>query len=192
MLEMADETQDQRVQGNRPSLVNGVTLELTKSDPLLRLNELCTQGKYRYKMSWDKFQNGIMITCKLFYLMNRNKYTVLRDALFVRTDKVIEAKRTISAVVLDRLDLGENEYTGDNESSESSQESSSSDITSEGLNMASELMGSVMEMVEGGGSATPVDLQDVLKSSMSKLGPILQKTFSELNQTSTEQDQTSE
>lgn len=188
---MADETQDeQRVQGNRPSLVNGVTLELTKSDPLLRLNELCTQGKYRYKMSWDKFQNGIMITCKFFYIMNRNKYTVLREALFVRTDKVIEAKRTISAVLLDRLDLGESECSGENEFSESSQESSTSSITSEGLSMASELMGSVMEMVEGGSSTTPADLEGVLKSSMSKLGPILQKTFSELQ--STDSDQTSE
>lgn len=191
MLDMADETQDeQRVQGNRPSLVNGVTLELTKSDPLLRLNELCTQGKYRYKMSWDKFQNGIMITCKFFYIMNRNKYTVLREALFVRTDKVIEAKRTISAVLLDRLDLGESECSGENEFSESSQESSTSSITSEGLSMASELMGSVMEMVEGGSSTTPADLEGVLKSSMSKLGPILQKTFSELQ--STDSDQTSE
>ena len=51
---------------SRPVLIGSRKIELTQTDPVLRLRELCTQGKYKYNMAWDKFENGFMIQLRKF------------------------------------------------------------------------------------------------------------------------------
>lgn len=91
----------------RAHIIATRTINLTETDPVQRLRELCRQGKYRYRMGWDRFQNGIMIDCEFWYFFGRKRRQVLaREVQFVSTTDVSEAQRIIAAIFLQNIGLG--------------------------------------------------------------------------------------
>ncbi len=83
----------------------GTPLNLIQSDPLKRLGELCKKGGYYYHMSWDVFSNGIMMECTLFH--SRGRYILCKEVRFVKNPKnITEAKKVVSAILLDNMGLG--------------------------------------------------------------------------------------
>ncbi len=102
----------------RSALVSHRQIVLTKNDPLERLKEFCNQGKYRYKINWDKFSNGFMCECTVYYNLKKKITRVLkREAYWVETGDLKEAKETISAIFLDGIGLGVPDSAGDVEDS---------------------------------------------------------------------------
>lgn len=64
------------------NLVN-TPLKLTETIPFNRLKEFCKLGKYRYHIFWDKFFNGVLITCEVFYFLKNKKKIIHRETQFV-------------------------------------------------------------------------------------------------------------
>lgn len=82
------------------------TLILKEKVPIQRLFELCRIGSYRYHFHWDRFSNGIMITCELFYFLNRQKKFVHRETQFVESTDIHYAKNVICESLLHNIGLG--------------------------------------------------------------------------------------
>lgn len=61
-------------------------LILTKEEPYDRLREFCKLGNYRYNIFWDRYSNGVLITCEVFYFLGRQKKTIHRESQFVLCD----------------------------------------------------------------------------------------------------------
>jgi hypothetical protein len=101
------------------------TLSLKEKIPIQRLFELCRIGSYRYHFHWDRFSNGIMITCELFYFLNRQKKIVHRETQFVESKDIHYAKNVICESLLHNIGLGftisdSEEYNLSSESEENS------------------------------------------------------------------------
>ena len=60
----------------RNSMSGTRMIELTKTNPLERLKELCNQGRYLDYMVWDKFKNGTLISGHLYTIINNKRYIV--------------------------------------------------------------------------------------------------------------------
>ena len=98
----------EKPQSNRAQKTTRRTIALTKQDPIERLKELCKQGLYQYQFTWDAFANGTMCECAIFIAKYGNKkIEVAKEARFVATTNIPEAQRVVSAVLLDRLGLGD-------------------------------------------------------------------------------------
>lgn len=67
------------------NLVN-TSIKLTEVTPLNRLKEFCKLGKYRYHIFWDKFSNGVLITCEVFYFFKNKRKIIHRETQFVICD----------------------------------------------------------------------------------------------------------
>jgi len=92
---------------SRSDVVRDRTIDLTQTDPLLRLRQFCKQGKYKYKIIWDRFQNGMMMECEVWYFLGKKKrHTLTREVQFVYTTDVKEGQRIISAILLQNIGLG--------------------------------------------------------------------------------------
>jgi len=98
--------EDTKPRNGRSSLVASREICLSKSDPLERLQEFCNQGKYKYKISWDKFKNGFMCQCRIHYRLKKNTQILKKEAFWVQTEDLNVAKKTIAAIILDGLGLG--------------------------------------------------------------------------------------
>lgn len=100
-------------------------LNLFQVDPLKRLGEFCKKGGYYYNMRWDNFSNGVMMICQIFH--SRRRDMLCREVRFIENPKSItEAKKVISAILLQNIGLGVSEEQVDNfESSKTFSESSS-------------------------------------------------------------------
>ena len=97
---------DRNVKGDRMSVISARTINLVQTNPLKRLRELCKQGKYSYKFKWDKFNNGMMMKCELYYNKKNRKYITCQETQFIFTTNVSEAQEIISAVLLHSIGLG--------------------------------------------------------------------------------------
>jgi len=102
----------------RPN-ISSRTIKLTHSDPIKRLKEFCKQGKYYHQIKWDKFANGFMIECEVFYNLGsygHNKRRVLtKEVRWVEKDDLLESKRVIAAILLDNLGVGVSDDSENNE-----------------------------------------------------------------------------
>ena len=94
---------------SRSTIICDNIINLTQTDPLDRLQELCKQGNYRYKFNWDKFQNGIMIECELFYFLNRSRRILHQEAKFIKSKDLSHVKRVIATSILQNIGLGIND-----------------------------------------------------------------------------------
>lgn len=95
---------------SRSSLISGRSINLQENDPLDRLKELCKQGKYNYKINWDRFQNGFMCECVIYYSLRRKTTKVLKKEVYwVETDDLLKAQKTVVAILLENLGLGVSE-----------------------------------------------------------------------------------
>ncbi len=82
-------------------------IKLTKMDPVERLKELCKQGKYRYNITWDKYENGFMCECEIHYFLSRKRSkTLKKEVCWVETRDLRIAQRTVVATLLDNIGLG--------------------------------------------------------------------------------------
>jgi len=91
----------------RSSLVANREIKLTEDDPLKRLKEFCNQGKYHYKINWDRFKNGYMCECTVYYNFKKKTTKVLKKEVFwVETNDLMQAKKTIAAIFLEGIGLG--------------------------------------------------------------------------------------
>ena len=104
---------DQR-KSYRSRLVEDRTINLIEIEPLLRLKELCNQGKYTYKINWDRFQNGFMCECILYYDMKKRTKVLKKEVFWVETQDLRIAKQTIAAIMLERIGLGVEEPSQSN------------------------------------------------------------------------------
>lgn len=93
------------------SLIN-TELSLTKTEPYDRLKQFCKLGNYRYHIFWDKFSNGVLITCEVFYFINRQKKIIHRETQFVLCDNknINYPKNIICESFLHNLGLSQNTY----------------------------------------------------------------------------------
>lgn len=84
------------------------TIALTQQDPVERLKEVCKQGLYKYRFTWDSFANGTMCECVLYIAKYGSKrIDVAKEARFVASIDLSEVQRVVAAVLLDRLGLGD-------------------------------------------------------------------------------------
>jgi hypothetical protein len=91
----------------RSNLVSNCNISLTKTDPLERLKELCEQGHYEHKLNWDKFKNGFMCECSIYYYTSKRSSRILaKESYWVQTDDLTKAQKTISAILLQSIGLG--------------------------------------------------------------------------------------
>lgn len=101
-------TKSSPVSNSRATRTARRTIALTKQDPIERLKEFCKQSLLQYRFTWDFFSNGILIECSLFFTRYGNKkIDVTREARFVPSTDLSQAQRIVSAVLLDRLGLGD-------------------------------------------------------------------------------------
>ncbi len=81
-------------------------INLTEIDPLKRLQQFCTQGNYTFKINWNKFDNGFICECTVYYNLKRRSSRLLKkEVKWVETYSVNEAKRTIASIFLDNIGL---------------------------------------------------------------------------------------
>lgn len=93
---------------NRATKTINRTIALTQQDPIERLKEFCKQGLYKYRFTWDIFANGTMCECVLYISKYGSKrIDIAKEARFVASTELTEVKRVVSAVLLDRLGLGD-------------------------------------------------------------------------------------
>ena len=91
---------------HRSDELKEINLVLEENDPLKRLSELCDKGKYKYRFTWDKFKNGIMCTCEIYYFINKNKRIVISKSSWISTHRLNEAQSYTASVVLSALKFG--------------------------------------------------------------------------------------
>jgi len=87
------------------------SINLRSEDPVVRLEELCAQGLYKVRYSWDKFRNGVMYTCELYFTVQTQtgairNYSVITTSRFVDTRDIGFAQKQVAAIMLDELGLG--------------------------------------------------------------------------------------
>ncbi len=100
----------------RSSITSSRKIELTENDPLKRLKEFCSQGKYHFKINWDRFNNGFVCECTVYYNLKRKSVRPLKKEVYwVETNDLQEAKKTIAAIFLDGIGLGVPDPKGDTE-----------------------------------------------------------------------------
>jgi len=87
----------------RSSKINSCVIELTRDDPIERLAQLCTQGMYDYKFTWDKFANGIM--CELEITQTTGRILV-KEVRYTNTTDEHQAQEIVAAILLEKLGLG--------------------------------------------------------------------------------------
>lgn len=93
---------------NRASQLARTRLEVEvydDEDSIKVLEKLCSLGRYGHKLHWDKFANGTMATCEIFYELNGRRRMIIQRARFYRKGGVEEAKRKIARDVVQRLNI---------------------------------------------------------------------------------------
>lgn len=85
---------------------NAITIELHETDPLLRLREFCNLCTFFHQFTITQFQNGIMTECEVYYFRGSDRYTLKKEAYFLRDCDVHTAKKTICAILLENIGLG--------------------------------------------------------------------------------------
>jgi len=82
-------------------------LVLTEKEPLKRLYEFCRIGNYKYHIFWDRFQNGLLITCEVFYFLYKQRKNVHKETQFVTCDNDVNyAKNVVCESFLHNIGLG--------------------------------------------------------------------------------------
>lgn len=130
------------------------SINLTREDPLERLEELCEQGLYNYEFHTDEFQNGVMTTLEL--KVKGGQTIIIKEARFVKNllsdskeaeTVLVRAKKIVSAILLDKLDLGVVELekeTVEVDQEEYDTKETFQKMASKGLNMALEILNKAM------------------------------------------------
>lgn len=101
---------------SRHELIDGKEIVLTEIDPMKRLKQFATQGRYKYRFNWDQFKNGVMCELELTYqLQGSQRRTLVKEVYFVRDGDVEYAQNVLASIVLDRLGLGpeEEDHSGE-------------------------------------------------------------------------------
>lgn len=143
----------------RQHLTQNQTLNLKENVPLKRLGELARQGKYRYKFNYDKFENGFMCSCQLFYFIRGRKRIIASETRWVETQNLLEAKQTVSALLLENIGLGVEPTTEEElEDDIDMIREGVSGLASEGMRM---LSSQLQQTLDSGGEQTPNDLSDL-------------------------------
>lgn len=144
----------------RTNLIGERTINLTQTNPILRLKELCTQGKYRYEIHHDRFKNGYMMVCDLYYISRPGnmRYTVMRQAQFIKTDSLSNATSVIAAILLDLIGLGDDE-----------EEETENDIKNPDANFTQLLTGRLGELFSSPAELQPGKPAEVFNSFMNEL-----------------------
>lgn len=146
---------------NRFMSISDRSVILTHEDPLERLEQLCEQGIYSYGFHHDEFRNGVM--CSLKLKIGKGGQTIIKEARFIKmlsTDDsegetlLVRAKKTVAAILLDKLDLGvvESDKQSEEETlAEEDVEIKFQEMASKGLNVMFEALNKVMssDMMKG-------------------------------------------
>lgn len=135
-------------QKNRFMDVLDRSIVLTREDPLERLEQLCEQGLYSYGFHHDEFQNGVL--CALKLKIGKGGQTIAKEARFIKKlaandnegeSSLMRAKKTVAAILLDKLDLGvvfEPEKEADAETDDN--ETRFQEMASKGMNVVFEAL----------------------------------------------------
>lgn len=104
---MAEVNAETKTVNSRSSQIQNCSIVLTEKEPLARLKQLCRQGKYRFQFSWDRFQNGHMCECQIYYSTSKRgrREQLIKVAQFVETDSHVEAQRVVAEIILSDLGL---------------------------------------------------------------------------------------
>lgn len=97
----------------RSRTISKCTISLSETDPLARLEEFCNQAKYQFKINWDRYKNGFMCECLIYYRLGKNNRNLKKEVQWIQTDSIQDAKKTIAAICLDSLGLGVPEENSD-------------------------------------------------------------------------------
>lgn len=113
--------------GRYGGVYSNITINLSENDPIKRLDEFCKQASFTYQMIWNKFKNGILISCAIYRdrdmrkdlkknkkeIFNKNK-KIFDVCHFADTRKIHHAKRTIAAKLIYSIGLSPHElFYGD-------------------------------------------------------------------------------
>lgn len=127
-------------------------LILTAEDPILRLNQLCEQGNFRYEIFFTVFPNGKLISCALTDISSGKQIT--NEVQFVKTVNEEEANRTIAAILLQNIGLGD-------ESEDESEEEYEDRIVKTGLDIAGVLLHKVLEGIGNDSAEDTKENEDI-------------------------------
>jgi len=146
----------------RAEKVGRVKINLTATEPFARLREFCHQCHYTYKFSWDKFQNGIMCACEVYYYMNNTRHTLINKAHFLNGTDHQFAQAQLAAIVLDELGLGVEDETPTDDVPQNSAESTTPLAAAIG-NAVSALLNNISPS-ENGSQCNDDDLVDTVNA----------------------------
>lgn len=111
---------------SRADFVRQRSICLTQTNPLARLEELCTQGGYLYRWNYDRFKNGFFMELELSYKYTNQQQTrsriLTRRAHFVPTKDLTFAQSQVAALMLQEVGLGVVEEEEDPEEEAMSEE----------------------------------------------------------------------
>lgn len=144
------------------------SLLLTKNDPLERIDELATffpANDFQFKSDVAQFKNGIIASCTICIgKLHRGKYIIENnETMWVETDDIKEAKRTVIAILLDKLGFGVDE--ADYESDED--DLISSELGEQLVNMGMQVMS---DLVTQDGQEKPETMNDAITMLNDQVG----------------------
>lgn len=97
---------------SRRNEIRNRKINLTHTTPVARLGQLCSQGKYKYIFFFDRFENGVMMTCEFFKYINNRRVIVLTESVYCplqKDDRLDDARNKVAHQLLTRLGLSQSD-----------------------------------------------------------------------------------
>lgn len=162
----------------RSTAISTTRIALTEELPILRLKQLCKQGLYSYRMIWDRFANGYMITCEVSYYVARKRRTLTKEVQWVETSDLHIAQNTVAAVLIHRLNLGTEAEDEEGEGEEEVQNESTVDPRT-AMKWGTDMM---KILLEPDTDCAPTEVAGAISGLISTLGPAISKTYADVLQ----------
>lgn len=147
----------------RPQQIKNRNIRLLEINPQLRLQQFCNQGLYKNIFTWDKFNNGIMCQCDIFYKINNKLTTIISRSYFSHGLDVEFAKNRVAAIILNEIGLGVEE--NEEKENDGEKENDNEGENENGNNENSDSEDKMMFIAESGLQIATKILKDCLKKN---------------------------
>lgn len=108
-VKVTDSSHEEKPTSRRNEIRNR-KINLTHTTPVARLGQLCSQGKYKYIFFFDRFENGVLMTCEFFKYINNRRVIVLTESVYCplqKDDRLDDARNRVAYQLLARLGLAQ-------------------------------------------------------------------------------------
>ena len=117
VIQVPEGTKTNRLTGSdRISTLAERQLTATGENPLTDLKEICKTGMYISRFNWDKFLNGIMLTCEVFYYLDNKKHSLIKKTKFFHETTDLKAcKVELAGSILSEIGILKEESSDEEE-----------------------------------------------------------------------------